>query len=60
VAARICGCADLTRRLIAEKYDDLRTWLAADDRNAMDDFARDLLKEIGLTSRRYVCWHHDA
>ncbi|ELR12940.1 uncharacterized protein ACA1_096000 [Acanthamoeba castellanii str. Neff] len=43
---------DVWKVILEEKYDDLRTWLAADDRNAMDHFARDLLKEIGLSCRR--------
>jgi len=36
----------------SEKYDDLRTWLAEEDRQAMDRFAQDLLKEVGLIPKR--------
>lgn len=38
--------------ILEEKYDDLRTWLAEEDRQAMDRFAQDLLKEVGLIPKR--------
>lgn len=48
----LCACQSRSQYHRTEKYDDLRTWLAADDRQAIDHFAQDLLKEISVTCRR--------
>ncbi len=54
----VCVCVCVLKKI--EKYDDLRTWLAEEDRESMDRFGGQLLANISAKARECVEFVREA